>query len=73
MKFYIAKEHKGHSQIELLTGVHGMYQNPIKDSLIKTVHTIEKSDAVLVPHDAYYFSEYPEYLEYLNEIAKFGQ
>jgi hypothetical protein len=71
MKFYIAKEHKGHSQIELLTGVHGMYQNPIKDSLIKTVDTIEKSDAVLVPHDAYYFSEYPEYLEYLNEIAKF--
>ncbi len=69
MKIYVAEEYRAHSKIEFISNKVGLYQEPITEKLFTEVKTLETSDAVLVPHDAYYFSKYPEYLKYLNTIA----
>ena len=69
MKIFVAESFQNHSKIELISGVVGLFQEPINDKLFKEVKTIEQSDLVLVPHDAFYFSKYPEYLKYLNELS----
>ena len=56
--------------IEIVSGIVGPFQKPITVELFKEAHTIESSDAVLVPHDAQYFHKYPEYLDYLNQISR---
>ena len=69
MKIFVADALDSHSKIELITGKVGLFQEPITDNLFKEVKSLESSEAILVPHDAYYFSKYPDYLEYLNCLA----
>jgi len=70
MKIFVADECANHTKIEILSGVVGLYQEPISEIPFFESKTLEASDAVLVPHDAYYFHKYPNYLGYLNELAK---
>ena len=70
MKIFVADECANHTKIEILSGVVGLYQEPISKIPFIESKTLDASDAVLVPHDAYYFHKYPDYLEYLNELAK---
>ena len=69
MKIFVADAYESHSKIELITGNVGLFQEPISEKLFVEVKTFESADAVLVPHDAYHFSRYPEYLKYLNSLA----
>lgn len=48
----------------------GLYQTPISGDIVPLARNVADSDAVLVPHDAFYFSENIEYLGYLRQIAK---
>lgn len=70
MKIFVAEAYGFHSKIELISGQVGRFQEPITDKLFTEVKMLESSDAILVPHDAYYFSRYPDYLKYLNSLAK---
>lgn len=70
MKLFIAESYANHTMIEIVSGIVGPFQKPITAELFKEAHTIESSDAVLVPHDAHYFHKYPEYLDYLNQISR---
>ena len=69
MNIFIAESYGKHSEIDIVSGAVGLYQEPIADLPFLQAKTLETSDAVLVPHDAYYFSKYPDYLEYLNELS----
>ena len=69
MKIFIAETYRDHSKIELISGTVGLFQEPLSSTPFMEAKTLESSDAILVPHDAYYFSKYPEYLKYLNEIS----
>jgi hypothetical protein len=70
MKLFIADSCANHTKIEIVSGIVGSFQNPIRGKLFEESGTIESADAVLVPQDAYYFSEYPDYLNYLNDLSK---
>jgi len=69
MKIFVADAYESHSKIELITGNVGLFQEPISEKLFVEAKTFESADAVLVPHDAYHFNKYPEYLKYLNALA----
>ena len=69
MKIFIAETYRDHSKIELISGTVGLFQEPLSSTPFMEAKTLESSDAILVPHDAYYFSKYPEYIKYLNEIS----
>lgn len=69
MKIFIAETHRDHSKIELISGTVGLFQEPLTSKPFIEATTLESADAILVPHDAYYFSKYPEYLKYLNEVS----
>jgi hypothetical protein len=69
MKIFVADAYGSHSKIEMITGNVGLFQEPISEKLFFEAKTLGSADAVLVPHDAYYFSKYPEYLKYLNTLA----
>jgi hypothetical protein len=47
-----------------------LFQSPIEENLLSFVRTLPDSDAVFVPHDAFYFSDFPAYISYLNELSK---
>jgi hypothetical protein len=70
MKIFVAEAYGLHSKIELISNKVGLFQEPISEKLFTEVKTIESSDAVLVPHDAYYFHKFPDYLNYLNALSK---
>jgi hypothetical protein len=69
MKIFIAEAYRDHSKIELISGTVGLFQEPLTSKPFFEAKTLELSDAILVPHDAYYFSMYSEYLKYLNELS----
>jgi hypothetical protein len=70
MKIFVAEELEPHSKIELISGRVGLFQEPISDKIFTEVKSVESSDAILVPHDAYHFSKYPDYIKYLNSLAQ---
>jgi hypothetical protein len=69
MRIFIAETYRDHSKIELVSGTVGLFQEPLTSRPFIEAKTLESSDAILVPHDAYYFSKYPEYLKYLDDIS----
>ena len=69
MRIFVAETYGSHSKIDLISGEVGLFQEPLTSKPFIEAKTLESSDAILVPHDAYYFSKYPEYLKYLNEIS----
>lgn len=70
MRLFVADNFPGLPIIELLTQEIGLYQTPIQGNLLQIVERLNESEAILVPHDAYYFSKYKEYLQYLNQLSK---
>jgi len=70
MKIYLADSFRNHSKIDFISQEVGLYQEPIRTKPFKEAKSIDLADAILVPHDAYHFSKYPEYLEYLNKLSK---
>jgi hypothetical protein len=71
MRVFIAESLPGKTVIEIISRRIGMFQTPIRDNLLQIVEKLDQSDVILVPHDAYFFSRNFEYLNYLNELAKF--
>ena len=70
MKIYLADSFRNHSKIDFISQEVGLYQEPIRTKPFKEAKSIDLADAILVPHDAYHFSKYPEYLKYLNKLSK---
>ena len=70
MKISIAESLSNTRKIDLVAGEHGLYQTPIDGDIVSLARTFVDSDAVLVPHDAYYFSKNADYIDYLKQIAK---
>lgn len=69
MKIFVADSLPGLPIIELLSQEIGLYQTPIQGNLLQAVDRLNESDAILVPHDAYYFSTKEAYVQYLNELS----
>ena len=69
MIIYVAESHDSLSLMELLTGKVGEFQTKIDANFFRMTKRFEDADAVLVPHDAYDFYKFPEYLTYLNNLA----
>jgi hypothetical protein len=69
MRLFVADSIPGLPIIELLTQDIGLYQTPIQGNLLQTVESLSQSEAILVPHDAYNFSKYSEYIQYLNQLS----
>jgi hypothetical protein len=70
LKISIAESISNTRKIDLVGGELGLYQTPISGDIVTLARNVADSDAVLVPHDAFYFSENIEYLGYLRQIAK---
>ena len=70
MKIFIAETYRDNSIIELISGNVGLFQEPLTSEPFIKAKTLESSDAILVPHDAYYFDRFPDYLNYLNALSK---
>jgi len=69
MKIFVADKLENHTEIELISGKVGLFQDAITEKLFEEVRTLEQSDTILVPNDAFYFSKYPDYLKYLNQLS----
>jgi hypothetical protein len=70
MRLFVADSIPGLPIIELLSQEIGLYQTPIQDNLLQIVESLSQSEALLVPHDAYNFSKYSAYVDYLNELSR---
>lgn len=70
MKIYVAETLVEKPVLELLSGKTGLYQEPIESNLIPMAKSFNSADAILIPHDAYYFASNPEYLRYLIGISQ---
>lgn len=69
MRLFVADDFPGLPIIELLTQKIGLYQTPIQGDLLQIVERLNESEAILVPHDAYHFSKFKEYVQYLNQLS----
>ena len=58
MKIFVADKLENHTEIELISGKVGLFQDAITEKLFEEVRTLEQSDTILVPNDAFYFSKY---------------
>lgn len=70
MKIFIANELPNYPTIDLISREIGLFQGPIDLNLLNTVENLHNCDAIMVPHDAYFFSEHNDYVAYLNEISR---
>lgn len=70
MKIFIANKLPNYPTIDLISREIGLFQAPIDLNLLNTVENLENCDAIMVPHDAYFFSEHNDYVAYLNEISR---
>ena len=70
MKIFIADKLPNYPTIDLISRKIGLFQAPIDLNLLNTVENMQKCDAIMVPQDAYFFSEHSDYVAYLNEISK---
>jgi hypothetical protein len=70
VKFSIAESLANTRKIDLVSGEHGLYQTPIDGDIVLLARSFVDSDAVLVPHDAYYFSKNKDYMDYLRQVAR---
>jgi len=71
MKLFFADKLQICPTIDLISREIGLFQAPIDLDLLNIVESMQKSDAILVPHDAYFFHEHKDYVTYLNEISRF--
>ena len=69
MRIFVAESLRNHTEIELISGKVGLFQEAINQKLFKEAKTLEQCDSILVPHDAFHFNQYPDYLKYLNQLS----
>jgi hypothetical protein len=69
MKIFVAESVRNHTEIELVSGKVGVFQEELSEKLFQQVENLEACDTILVPHDAFYFNKYPDYLDYLNKLS----
>ena len=69
MRIFVAESLGNHTEIELISGKVGLFQEAINQKLFKEAKTLEQCDSILVPHDAFHFNQYPDYLKYLNQLS----
>ncbi len=70
MRIFIAESLGNQTEIELVSGKVGLFQEAINEKLFREVKTLEQCDAILVPHDAFHFNQYTDYLRYLNQLSE---
>ena len=70
MKIFIADFIPDQSVIDFLCDQKLSLNSSKLFSSINQVASVERSDAVLVPHDAYEFATNKDYMKYINDIAK---
>jgi hypothetical protein len=70
MKIYEAEILVDKPVLDLLSGKTGLYQEPIKSNVLSMANSFNSADAILIPHDAFYFASNPEYLKYLIGISQ---
>ena len=70
MKIFIADFIPDQSVIDFLCGQKLSLNSSNLFSNINQVASLERSDAVLVPHDAYEFAANDDYMKYINNISK---
>ena len=71
MRIYLAESLPKVPRIEFLSLKHGLFQSPIEDNLLHIVEKINQCEAIMVPHDAYYFHKNRDYINYLNKLSRF--
>jgi hypothetical protein len=69
LRIFVAESLKNHTEIELISGKVGLFQEAINQKLFKEAKTLEQCDSILVPHDAFHFNQYSDYLKYLNQLS----
>jgi hypothetical protein len=69
LRIFVAESLKNHTEIELISGKVGLFQEAINEKLFKEAKTLEQCDSILVPHDAFHFNQYSDYLKYLNQLS----
>jgi hypothetical protein len=70
LRIFIAESLGNHTEIELVSGKVGLFQEAINQKLFREAKTLEQCDSILVPHDAFHFNQYPDYLKYLNQLSE---
>jgi hypothetical protein len=70
LRIFVAESLGNHTEIELISGKVGLFQEPINQKLFREARTLEECDSILVPHDAFHFNQYPDYLKYLNLLSE---
>jgi hypothetical protein len=60
MKIYVAETLVDKPVLDLLSGKTGLYQEPIESNLIPMANSFNSADAILIPHDDFYFDSKPE-------------
>ena len=71
MRIYLAESLPKVPKIEFLSLKHGLFQTPIEDNLLQIVEKINQCEAIMGPHDAYYFHKNRDYINYLNKLSSF--
>ena len=71
MKLFVADSLLNVPIIEIVSQLTHESQTPIKYELFRTSRNIQNSDAILVPHDAFYFSKHKAYVDYINDLAEY--
>lgn len=70
MKIFVANLLENFPIIDIINNTSNEFKRSITGNIFKQVSSLNSSDAVLVPHDAYYFVRNSEYLVYLDNLSK---
>jgi hypothetical protein len=71
VKILLADPKSGTSQIDVISHEIGLFQEVVARDLLQIVDKIGNCDAILVPHDAYFFHGDSDYVSYINKLSKF--
>jgi hypothetical protein len=70
MKIFIADTMPKQPVIDILSDAYPGVDNPTLFSINNSIVPLEKSDAVLIPHDAHEFASNYNYMKYIDELSK---
>lgn len=70
MNVHVAEACGSHTEIDLVSGHSDYFQSQVHKEFFFNISPIKVADAVLVPHDAYYFQHYKEYVDYIINLSK---
>lgn len=70
MKIFIADAIPNQPVIDIVSGAYSNLDRPITLSINSFKGSLEQSDAVLIPHDAYDFRSNHNYIKYIDQLSK---